>query len=117
MFGIYNSCSKLHVVQWASESALLVYHVFRSHDMVIRCPRRQFFQIRCDDHGCEQCTNNGMDLGDATTIYLPVLVAVHLLHLLPVKGDRDQEINSRSFGKVLPSDVDFAKFTTHTGKL
>ena len=56
-----------------------------------------------------------MDLADVTTIYEPVLVAIQLLQLLPHKKDRIQELDSKTFGKVLPMDVDFDEFTTHTG--
>ena len=83
--------------------------------MLTRCPRREWFQIRCNDPECEQCMGIAMDLGDVTTIYEPVLVAIQLLQLLPHKKDRIQELDSKTFGKVLPMDVDFAEFTTHTG--
>ena len=115
MYGVYNTCSKLHVVQWANESALLVFHAFRSHDMVARCPRREFFQLRCqDDRECEQCLGVAMCFAEATTAYLPALVAIQLLHLLPHKSDRQGDL-ARAFGKILPIDVDFDSFTVHTG--
>ena len=84
--------------------------------MLHRCPRCDLFQLRCEDDGCEQCCGNALSLSDAQIIYLPALVAIHLLHLLPLKQEKSTEINSRSFGKILPQDVDFDTFTTHTGK-
>ena len=83
--------------------------------MVARCPRREFFQLRCQsDRECEQCLGVAMDFGEATTVYLPVMIAIQLLHLLPHKSNRSDDL-FRAFGKVLPIDVDFDSFTVHTG--
>ena len=83
--------------------------------MVARCPRREFFQLRCqDDRECEQCLGVAMCFAEATTAYLPALVAIQLLHLLPHKSDRQGDL-ARAFGKILPIDVDFDSFTVHTG--
>ena len=83
--------------------------------MLARCPRCDIFQLRCDDDGCEQCTGDSMDLSFAISTYLPALIAIHLLHQLPLKNDKAEAVRTKCFGKVLPMDVDFASFTTHTG--
>ena len=92
-----------------------MFFTFRAHDMLIRCPRCDPFQLRCDDDGCEQCCGNVLDLGDAKVTYLPALVAIQLLQLLPLKPEKATDVRTKSFGKVLPTDVDFDTFTTHTG--
>jgi len=83
--------------------------------MLARCPRCDIFQMRCDDDGCEQCSGDAMDLSFAISTYLPALIAIHLLHQLPLKTDKAEAVRTKCFGKVLPMDVDFDTFTTHTG--
>ena len=112
--GHYNSEAKLHVVQWANESSPLVFYVFRGHDMVRKCPRCKPWQIRCDDPGCEQCVGTAMDLAGSHTTYVPSNVAIFVLHLLPIKKEKQNAVYG-PIGKVLPTDVDFDAFSTHTG--
>ena len=80
------------------------------------CPRRDPFQVRCDNPLCDECYNNVVTLAQVWSVNVSVILIRIILQLLPLQEDC-QFRGHYSFGNIGPDDVDWAQLTRQGGKI
>ena len=102
--------------QFGKEPTVVIHALILANQMHSVCPRRDPFQVRCDNDLCDECYNNIMDLTFVWSTNVGAVLMKIILQLLPLKNDCRHR-GHHSFGNIGPDDIDWAQLTRNGGKL
>ena len=79
------------------------------------CPRRESFQVRCDNELCDECYNNVIDMTLLWSMNVAAVLIRIILQLLPIKEDCRFR-GHFAFGNIGPDDIDWPQLNRQGGE-